>query len=121
METNEQRLRRFVAARDEAIEHKDRMVALLAAEIERQKIETRTASPGKYTTNYAVSQAPKKVVAAHRITPRLTAEQVRAEQQKVREQFFREQELQSQLRSVMAGWQDPQDYQPDSRVNFGNR
>jgi hypothetical protein len=105
METNEQRLKRFIAARDQAVEHKDRMVALVDQEIKRQKTSgTRTAAPGKcygYSANYSVSQAPMKFV------PRITVEQVRAEQQKIRDRFAYEQELNAALSKVQAGWTDP--------------
>jgi hypothetical protein len=115
METNEQRLKRFIAARDQAVEHKDRMVALLAAEINRQKTTgTRIDAPGKcysYPTNYSVSQPTNYSVSqakkfAPRITHGITVEQVRAEQQKIRDRFAYEQELNAALSRVQAGWRE---------------
>jgi hypothetical protein len=106
--TDEQRLRMLCQKRDEAIAYKDKCVQAVANQVEQIARAKRTAS----------AQAPKRVVMGHRIV-RLTDEQIRNEQEKARREYFREQELQAQLRNVMAKWQDPEDFEPDLRATFG--
>jgi hypothetical protein len=78
---------------------RDRAVAAVQQEVDRQQGKRRTAAPGKcysYPTNYSVSQSPKGITLAARD----------AELKKIRQQFELE-KLTRQMALVMSDWRDP--------------